>query len=291
MSLLRNFSPGGSEPDDNEPTTDEQTTTPAQPDETAPPGGQAPGTARYAFAAPGAGAAPAPVAVVPSEVITEPDEPAEESERDDRAEQIAPAPAAEAPAPEAPAPEAAPVPSFTPAPEAFAPEAAAPEAFAPEAAAPEALPYKAPVPDPAPGPDVQTAPVPVPSPRATGEGEPGGQPGPVTQPDFAAPLLSGTAELRARWQRVQGDFVDDPQAAVSAADDLVGQTAEALVNAVRQRQRQLRAAWERDPAHASPTAADGRTPTAMAPGAPDTEQLRLMMQRYRALFNELCRPS
>ena len=113
----------------------------------------------------------------------------------------------------------------------------------------------------------------------------------MTEPDFAAPLLSGTAELRTRWQRVQGDFVDDPQAAVSDADDLVGQTAEALVDAVRQRQRQLRAAWERGTADGSPAAADGRTPTAMAPGVPDTEQLRLMMQRYRALFNELCRPS
>jgi hypothetical protein len=29
----------------------------------------------------------------------------------------------------------------------------------------------------------------------------------------------------------------------------------------------------------------------MAPGVPDTEHLRLMMQRYRALFNQLCRPS
>ena len=103
--------------------------------------------------------------------------------------------------------------------------------------------------------------------------------------------MSGTAELRARWQRVQGDFVDDPQAAVGAADNLVGQTVEALVDAVRQRQRQLRTAWERGTADGSPAAADGRTPTAMAPGVPDTEQLRLMMQRYRALFNELCRPS
>jgi len=102
-------------------------------------------------------------------------------------------------------------------------------------------------------------------------------------PDFAAPLLDDTAELRARWQRVQGDFVDDPQAAVSDAADLVGQTAQALVDALRERQRQLRTAWQRG-------AADGQA-TAAAPGAMDTEHLRLVMQRYRALFNQLCRPS
>jgi hypothetical protein len=253
MSLLRNFSPGGGEPDDDDeqPTTAERPTSAEDPDETAPwGGGQAPGAARYAFAA------PAPVTVVPSEVVNEPDlaEEPDPAEEPDLAEETAAEPVSEAsdaevtpPALETPAPGAPPAPDFA-----------------------------APAPVTTPVPTFQPRPAPVP---------------PPTEPDFAAPLLSGSAELRARWQRVQGDFVDDPQAAVSDADALVGQTAEALVNAVRQRQRQLRAAWEHAPADASPTAADGRTPTAMAPGVPDTEQLRLMMQRYRALFNELCRPS
>jgi hypothetical protein len=312
MSLLRNFSPGGGQPDDDEePTTAETTaeepTSVQQPDETAPlGGGQAPGAARYAFAGPAAGTAadayPAPATVVPSEVVTEP-EPAEEAAEEpdppqepDSAQEPDPAqeraaepvfeasdaemtlPDVEPPAPgatpapvlEAPAPVTPPVPTFEPTP--------APVLESPASAA-------------TPVPSFQPAPAPVPSPRATGEDEPAAQVAHVTQPDFAAPLLSGTAELRARWQRVQGDFVDDPQAAVSDADDLVGQTAQALVDAVRQRQQQLRAAWERGTADAPPAAADGRAPTAMAQGAPDTEQLRLMMQRYRALFNELCRPS
>jgi hypothetical protein len=278
MSLLRNFSPGGGQPDDDDeqPTTAEQPASAAEPDETAPQGGgQAPGAARYAFAAPApgtaSGAAPAPVTVVPSEVVHESDlaEEPDPAEEPDLAEETAAEPVSETsdaevtpPALETPAPSATPAPDFA-----------------------------APAPVTTPVPTFQPRPAPVPSPRATGEDGPAAQVAPVTEPDFAAPLLSGAAELRARWQRVQGDFVDDPQAAVSDADALVGQTAEALVNAVRQRQRQLRAAWERAPADASPTAADGQTPTAMAPGAPDTEQLRLMMQRYRTLFNELCRPS
>jgi hypothetical protein len=278
MSLLRNFSPGGGQPDDDDeqPTTAEQPTSAEDPDETASRGGgQAPGTARYAFAAPAAGtasgASPAPATVVPSEVVTEsglaeePD-PAEEPDLavETVAEPVFEASDAEVtpPALENPAPGATPAPVF-----------------------------EAPASVTTPVPTFQPRPAPVPSPRATGEDGPAAQVAPVTEPDFTAPLLSGTAELRARWQRVQGDFVDDPQAAVRDADDLVGQTAEALVDAVRQRQRQLRAAWERGTADGSPAAADGRTPTAMAPGAPDTEQLRLMMQRYRALFNELCRPS
>jgi hypothetical protein len=184
---------------------------------------------------------------VPSEVVTEPD--------------LAPAPADEAPE--------GPVPSFTP---------------AAETAAYETLPPGAPVADTAPVPAVQATSAPVPLPRTTDEDELAARPAAMPQPDFTAPLLGDTAELRTRWQRVQGDFVDDPQAAVSNADVLVEQTAEALVGALRQRQRQLRAAWGRD-------AEQGQSPAATAPVMPDTEHLRLMMQRYRALFNELCRPS
>ena len=248
-----------------DPTTGEQL------DENAPPAGRhAAGAARYAYASPETdaeeSAAPAPAGVVVSEVVTEtgPAGPA------DPAEEEAPTRVAETPAPGE-----APVPSFTPAPEAFAPET-----FAPETAASEAFTSD----DLAPVQDGQTAPVPVPSPRAADEDQPAAQPAAMLGTDHTAPLLSDMAELRTRWQRVQGDFVDDPQAAVSNAADLVDQTAEALVEAVRQRQRQLRAAWDGG-------AADGQSPAATAPVMPDTEGLRLMMQRYRALFNQLCQPS
>jgi hypothetical protein len=96
-------------------------------------------------------------------------------------------------------------------------------------------------------------------------------------------LLADVAALRARWQRVQSSFVDGPQEAVGDAADLIEQTAQALVGALRQRQRQLRVMWESGAASAP---ADGEP----ASRGPDTEHLRLMMQRYRALFNQLCRP-
>jgi hypothetical protein len=99
------------------------------------------------------------------------------------------------------------------------------------------------------------------------------------------PLLSDAAGLRARWQRVQAGFVDDPQEAVGDAADLIEQTAQAMVGALRQRQRQLRVMWEHGPADDS-ASADSEP----AVRGSDTEHLRQMMQRYRALFNQLCRP-
>jgi hypothetical protein len=101
--------------------------------------------------------------------------------------------------------------------------------------------------------------------------------------DLDGPLLGDVPGLRARWQRVQAGFVDAPEAAVGDAADLIEQTAQALVGALRQRQRTLRVIWEHGPANGA-AAADGE-PT---PPTSDTEHLRLIMQRYRALFNELC---
>jgi hypothetical protein len=108
---------------------------------------------------------------------------------------------------------------------------------------------------------------------------------PTTTPALDEPLLGDADGFRARWQRAQAGFIDDPREAVGDAADLIEQTAQALVGALRQRQRQLRVQWERGPA-------DDTAPADGADGPPgaDTEHLRLMMQRYRALFNQLCRP-
>jgi hypothetical protein len=106
------------------------------------------------------------------------------------------------------------------------------------------------------------------------------------------PLLSDATALRERWQQVQAGFVDDPQEAVGDAADLIEQTTQALVGALRQRQRQLRMQWERGSANGTaPQGSESAEPGAAgAGGAPDTEHLRLLMQRYRSLFNQLCRP-
>lgn len=92
------------------------------------------------------------------------------------------------------------------------------------------------------------------------------------------PLLGDAPALRASWQRVQAGFVDDPRGAVSDAADLVEHATQALVGALRRRQRELRAMWD------GAGSADGG-------GAIDsTEEFRLLVQRYRALFNRICGP-
>jgi hypothetical protein len=92
-------------------------------------------------------------------------------------------------------------------------------------------------------------------------------------------LLADAARLHAGWQRIQAGFVDDPREAVADAADLVEHTAQAFVGALQQRQRKLRGIWS----------GDGR-PDGAAEQITDTEQLRLLMQRYRSLFEQLCRP-
>jgi len=93
------------------------------------------------------------------------------------------------------------------------------------------------------------------------------------------PLLGDTVGLRLNWERLQAGFVDDPEEAVSGAAELVEDTAQALVSALRKRQRTLRELAKRG-------AAEGEG----GPGATDTEHLRRMMLRYRSLFYQLSRP-
>ena len=103
----------------------------------------------------------------------------------------------------------------------------------------------------------------------------------VAGTDLDLPLFSSNSELVSRWQRTQAEFVDHPQVAVAAAADLVEQAAQALVDALELQQRKLRASW-----------AGNGTSGSAAPGdtAAGTEQLRQVMLRYRALFNQLCQP-
>jgi hypothetical protein len=127
-----------------------------------------------------------------------------------------------------------------------------------------------------------------------GAPEPGGD-------DADGPLVGDAAGLRASWQRIQAEFVDDPREAVASAAALVDHAAQALAGALRQRQQRLRRMWEGPgtvddgPADAGALAtadsadspADGSKP---AGDVPDTEQLRRLMQRYRSLLNQICQP-
>lgn len=132
-------------------------------------------------------------------------------------------------------------------------------------------------------PPAEAGPVPV------GEAVPEG-PGPVRkapdQPESASsvagpgglegetadePLLGDEqAELRGRWQRIQGEFVDDPRRAVSAADALVSEVMQALARTFSDHKQTLEDQWQRGEEVA-------------------TEDLRVALQRYRSFFHRLLR--
>lgn len=147
----------------------------------------------------------------------------------------------------------------------------------------------------APGPDPAPGPVPGAGPDLVSPD--GNRPGslPPAAAGLDEPLLGDAEGLRARWQHVQASFVDDPHVAVGEAADLIEQTAQAMVGALRQRQRQLRVMWEGGPAgDAGPTSDAGSAGDGPTSGGPearrqDTEHLRQMMRHYRALFNQLAR--
>jgi hypothetical protein len=98
--------------------------------------------------------------------------------------------------------------------------------------------------------------------------------------DPNAPLLGDPVGLRASWQQAQAGFVDDPRAAVAEAAELVEHTAQTLIGSLQQRQRALRTQWDDN----------GSAGAASTSDLSDTEQLRHLMQDYRNLFNQLCRP-
>jgi hypothetical protein len=62
-------------------------------------------------------------------------------------------------------------------------------------------------------------------------------------------------------------FIDDPRAATEQAADLVDASVEAVVTAVKERQKSLLSAWHSDDA--------------------GTEELRTALQQYRAFWNRL----
>jgi hypothetical protein len=74
--------------------------------------------------------------------------------------------------------------------------------------------------------------------------------------------------FRARWDEIQGSFVDEPRQAVGEADKLVREATEALHECFERDRRQLEGIWDR-----------GEEVT--------TEDLRVTLQRYRSFFERL----
>ena len=86
----------------------------------------------------------------------------------------------------------------------------------------------------------------------------------------AAPLFSSeeAKELRARWDTIQGTFVDEPRQAVEQADGLVAGAMKRLTEMFADERAKLEGQWDRG-------------------GDVSTENLRLALRRYRSFFGRL----
>jgi polyhydroxyalkanoate synthesis regulator phasin len=86
----------------------------------------------------------------------------------------------------------------------------------------------------------------------------------------AVPRVSGTPADRVaeQWQTIQGKFVDDPRGSVSEARALVDDLMQRLVQSFSEQREALDRQWSTEP-------------------TVSTEQLRLCLQQYRALFTQL----
>lgn len=75
-------------------------------------------------------------------------------------------------------------------------------------------------------------------------------------------------DLRGRWNDIQAEFVDDPRASVKEAHAMVAEIVNELTERFSNERSSLESRWNRDE-------------------QPDTEELRVALQRYRDFFNRL----
>lgn len=97
-----------------------------------------------------------------------------------------------------------------------------------------------------------------------------GGPAALATGEQAAPLFSPeeAAKCRARWDAVQGGFVDEPRQAVEQADGLVAETMKRLAEMFADERTKLDGQWDRG-------------------DSVSTEDLRLALRRYRSFFGRL----
>jgi hypothetical protein len=79
-------------------------------------------------------------------------------------------------------------------------------------------------------------------------------------------------DLRSRWQHIQGSFVDDPDASVVQADQLVAAAIQRLAEMFAHEKANLESAWSRG----------GDASTAVS-----TEDMRQALRRYRSFFDRI----
>jgi hypothetical protein len=96
------------------------------------------------------------------------------------------------------------------------------------------------------------------------------EPGPDTDPGRDQTVVNEPDALLTQWQEVQTGFVDDPQKALRAADELVQQVMRQIEEQFAAERAGMERPWSR-----------GEDVS--------TEDLRLVLQRYRTFFNRLLR--
>jgi hypothetical protein len=91
-----------------------------------------------------------------------------------------------------------------------------------------------------------------------------------TEDTTHAPLYDEheASDLRTRWQNIQGAFIDDPQASVEQADELVANAIKRLTEIFASERSNLEGTWSRG-------------------GEVSTEDLRQALRRYRSFFDRL----
>jgi hypothetical protein len=75
-------------------------------------------------------------------------------------------------------------------------------------------------------------------------------------------------DMRTRWQRIQGEFVDDPHASVEQADKLVATAIQRLAGIFAKEKSDLEATWSRG-------------------NEISTEEMRQALRRYRSFFDRI----
>lgn len=106
----------------------------------------------------------------------------------------------------------------------------------------------------------------------------------MTDATSTAPLLPHDErdKLELRLQQAVSNFVDRPRAAVEEADRVVEDIAGRFQEAMTERRRTLRRAWQA-------REAVGEAEPGVAATSGDTEQLRLALRDYRELAERLLR--
>jgi len=79
-------------------------------------------------------------------------------------------------------------------------------------------------------------------------------------------------DFHTRWQNIQGSFVDDPEASVAQADQLVAAAIQRLAEIFAREKANLESAWPRG----------GDASTAVW-----TEDMRQALRRYRSFFDRI----